>query len=154
MSSPAQFALFAPVEDDIRRRVNNAFASNLTNVERYVLQSLIRENSFGRSSPLSIARMQSWWVQNDRYMATDRAIKDAVKGLLENHGLPIGSCRTPGQNGYYFITSDADAEEASRPLQNEIYSMFRRLKVINPKSAFVRQLQGQIQLLSEESNGT
>lgn len=81
----------------------------------------------------------------------DRRVKDSVKTLLEEYGVPIGSSRIPGKNGYYFLLTDLDAEEASRPIKAEIFSMFRRLKVLSPKSAFVRSLQGQMDMLTEVS---
>jgi len=146
MASTAQFDLFSEVNADLRRRVEDVLASgNILNVERDVLKAIMHYPSFGRHTAISIASIQS---HHGNY--SDRAIKGAVKSLLEEHGIPIGSCRTPGQNGYYLIISDKDAEEASRPLQNEIMSMFRRLKVLSPKSAFVRQLNGQFELLKPQ----
>lgn len=148
MASAAQFDLFSEVNADLRRHVASVMESGtLLPVERAVLTAIMHYPSFGRHTAISIASIQS---HHGNY--SDRAIKGAVKSLLEEHGIPIGSCRTPGQNGYYLIISDKDAEEASRPLQNEIMSMFRRLKVLSPKSAFVRQLNGQMDMLSKESH--
>src|SRR5882672_3506876 len=144
MASAAQFDLFSEVNADLRRRVEDVMASgNILKVERDVLKAIMHYPSFGRHTAISIAEIQKV------YSYSDRTIKGAVKSLLEEHGIPIGSCRTPGQNGYYLIVSDKDAEEASRPLQNEIMSMFRRLKVLSPKSAFVRQINGQMDMLSK-----
>lgn len=153
MTNPNQLAMFIDVESDIRQRVSMAHGSGkLTGVQSFVLWTLEQENAFGIDKAVSIETLQNIWNNTCTPKApSDRAIKDAVKTLLEEFAVPIGSCRIPGKNGYFFIDSDISAEAASRPLRAEIFSMFRRLKVISPKSAFVRQLQGQIALLSEES---
>lgn len=153
MTSAAQLAMFTDAEEDILRRVGVALLSpDLTKTEKMVLDCLIRENAFGLHKVVSIAKIQGWASAVPPHrIPTDRTIKDAVKRLLEVYDVPIGSSRIPGRNGYAFICTDKDAEDASRPLRNEIYSMFRRLKVISPKSSFVRQLQGQFELLKPEA---
>jgi len=81
---------------------------------------------------------------------SDRSVKQSVKTLLEEHDIPIGSCRRVPNNGYYFVVDDADAEEAVRPLKAEIFSLFRRIKGLSPNSQFVRELNGQLAMLSPE----
>lgn len=151
MTDTAQLAMFTDAETEIRQRVDVALrCGTLTGVQSFVLWTLEQENAYGIDKAVSIQTLQNIWNNTCTPTAlSDRSIKDAVKTLLEQHAIPIGSCRTPGRNGYFFIASDSDAEDASRPLRNEIFSMFRRLKVISPKSSFVRQLQGQIELLKE-----
>lgn len=118
--------------------------------ERAVLRHLLAGPSFGRGMAQSIDSMQLMWRRNGVTVYDDRTIKKSVKALLEEHGVPIGSCRIPGQNGYYIIVSDNDAREAERPLRNEIFSLFRRISVISPKSSFVRHLNGQMDMLKEK----
>lgn len=146
--------MFTDAKEEIRNRVDVALRSpGLTGVQSFVLWALQQENAFGIDKAVSIETLQNIWNSTATPQApSDRKIKESVKGLLEEFDIPIGSCRIPGRNGYFFISSDRDAEEASRPLRNEIFSMFRRLKVISPKSSFVKQLQGQIELLKEEIN--
>lgn len=155
MSTSLQLAMFTDAECEIRHRVDVALRSEkLTGTASFVLWTLEQENAYGINNAVSINTLQNIWENTATPNApSDRSIKDAVKGLLEDHDIPIGSCRIPGKSGYFFISSDSDAEDASRPLRAEIFSMFRRLKVINPKSAFVRKLQGQISLMEEESHG-
>lgn len=144
--------MFTDAEHDIRCRVSMAHQSGeLTGIQSFVLWTLEQEGAFGIDKAVSIETLQNIWNNTCTPQApSDRAIKGAVKGLLEDFSVPIGSCRVPGRNGYFFISSDADAEEASRPLRSEIFSLFNRLRVISPKSSFVRELQGQITLLKEE----
>lgn len=144
-----QVELFVDVEFLLRERISFLMRfAPLSRCELKVIEALLHYYAFGRERAVSISKMQLLWAGGTVY--SDRSVKDAVKGLLETHNLPIGSCRVPGKHGYYLIQDDTDAEEASRPLRNEIHSMFRRLKVISPKSSFVRGLQGQMDLLKEE----
>ena len=141
----AQIDLFNTIEQDLSERIDAAQQSGkLQPVERAVLLKVSRR--YGQERAISIATMQKIWGYASVKIYSDRAIKQAVKTLLEEFAIPIGSCRIPGRAGYYLIVSPQDAIDAERPLRNEIYSMFRRLKVINPRSAFVRHLNGQIEL--------
>jgi hypothetical protein len=152
--SVEQVAIYFPtVEEDIKMRIDAALIHEaLTPVERAVLECLMQGHpTFGRQSTMTIAYMQSMCVFRDKKSYSPRSIKGAVKSLLEVYNIPIGSSRTPGDCGYWVIVSDEEAEEASRPLRNEIFSMFRRLAIISPKSAFVRKLNGQIELLRQEA---
>ena len=106
-----------------------------------MLQALLHGGAFGMGQAMSIAVIQK------TVNISDRLVKDAVKGLLERCEVPIGSCRVPGKNGYFLCCSAADAAAAARPYESEIFSMFRRLKALSPKSAFVRHLEGQMALL-------
>lgn len=133
------------ITEDIRRLSSMAFQSGkLTGIQSFVLWTLQDQDAYGIDKAVSIQVIQNIWNNTCTPKApADRSIKDAVKILLEEHAVPIGSSRIPGRNGYFFCCSDADAEEAVRPYINEIHSMFRRIKVLSPKSAFVRQLNGQ-----------
>lgn len=150
MSNTIQLAMFTDAEESIRQKVNMAFAAKLSPVEQAVLKCLMLGPSFGKLYMIGIDWMQISWRSDGLHVYDDRSIKGAVKSLLENYSIPIGSSRQPGCHGYWLIVNDDEAEEASRPIRNEIFSMFRRLKVISPKSAFVRGLQGQMDMLGEE----
>ena len=151
MAASAQLAMFTDAEEEILRRVDMAKRSDgMTNVERFVLDTLLWQRAFGLDKAVSIQDIQRYAADvNCGRFPCDRNIKDAVKRLLEVFNLPIGSCRIPGRNGYAFCIADKDCEDAVRPLKSEIYSMFRRIKILDPKSAFVKMLQGQMDLLSE-----
>jgi len=103
--------------------------------DKAVMLRLMAFHAYGSSKALSIAAMQYKWRADGVHVWRDRAIKQAVKNLLEIYDLPIGSCRIAPHNGYYFVISDEDAEAAVRPLKAEIFSMFRRIKVLSPRSA-------------------
>lgn len=149
MSNTAQIAMFSDVEDILRHRIGDVL-QKIEGVDSFVLWTLQDQESFGIDAAVSIETIQNIWDNTvSKKVPSDHRIKQAIKTLIEDFELPIGGCRIPGKNGYYFVVSDSDAEDASRPLRSEIFSMFRRLKVISPTSAFVRQLQGQITLLKE-----
>ena len=146
-----QIDLFADVDAEIRARVADALTSPaITNVETAVLNLMLLNGAFGRKSIINIEGMQRRWSDQGMRVYDARAIKGAVKSLVENHRVPIGSSRTVGDSGYWLCTNDQDVEDACRPLKNEIYSMFRRIKALSPNSDFVRKLNGQLSLLSEE----
>ena len=109
----------------------------------------------GRSNATSIKEIQhtisiSWGRCKS---PSDRSIKMAVKELIEQHEIPIGSIRKvrgDAPHGYFFIISPADAEAAIGPLLSEIKSLARRIRILSPDSEYMRRLSGQIGL-GEES---
>lgn len=153
MTAAAQLDMFLADEaiEIIRAKMESAFAANLSDVERSVLSALHTGGAYGKHMIISTDDMHAKWRSRGEKVHDRRAVRAAIKTLLEVYDLPIGSSRTPGDNGYWFIISDDEAEDASRHLRNEIFSLFRRLKVINPRSKFVRELQGQVQLLESEA---
>lgn len=154
MSSVPQLDLFEAAQNEVMLRVNNALEKkDLEPHESAVLKALTHPPRLGRSSAFGISAMQKYWHASGQKIYSDRQIKSAVKNLLEEYGVPIGSCRTPGKNGYYLLTSPEDIAETERPLRNEIYSIFGRLKAYSPNSHFVRSLAGQMDLLKREEAG-
>lgn len=146
-----QASLFNEVEEDLRERMRELLRSDsLIFSEKAVILCLLSESAFGQNRAISIDRIQCLSLKAGDGEYGDRTIKQAVKSLLEKYGLPVGSCRIPGQNGYYICISDSDAEDAVRPLKAEIFSLFRRIKGLSPNSAFVRQLNGQMELMKED----
>jgi hypothetical protein len=97
----------------------------------------------GRAQAVSIAAMQSGWASAGNKVYTDREVKAAVKLLLEERGVPIGSSRS-GLHGYYLLVTPEDIDHAQRPLVGEIRSLARRLRAIDPKSEISRALCGQL----------
>jgi hypothetical protein len=147
---PFEFAS-QQIEADIRAKIAAVHAKNvLIPCETAVLLRLGASQAFGSDHAVSIAAMQEQWRRDGLPVYGDRSIKAAIKTLLEEHNLPIGACRIAPRNGYHFVTSDEEAEAAVRPLKAEIFSMFRRIKILAPRSAFVRKLQGQLELLEGE----
>jgi hypothetical protein len=147
---PLEFVT-AEAQLTIHRRLADLLADKtMLPCDKAVMIRLMSFHAYGAAKALSIAAMQFKWKADGQHVWPDRAVKQAVKNLLEKYDLPIGACRIAPHNGYYFVISDEDAEAAVRPLKAEIFSMFRRIKVLSPRSAFVRRLQGQIDLLMED----
>lgn len=146
-----QATLFDAVAETVWDKVAVAKAADLSPVERDVLSALTVPMAFGKRHIISTDDMQGIWRMCGSKVHDRRAVRAAIKTLLEVYDIPIGSSRTPGDNGYWFIQNDDEAEEATRHLKNEIMSLFRRIKVLSPKSAFVKQLQGQLALMEAEA---
>jgi hypothetical protein len=71
-----------------------------------------------------------------------RGIKDAVRSLVVDFGLPIvGSRRQP--YGYYIAITAEEIAEAIRPLRGEIIQIARRVRALRGNE-FLRELLGQI----------
>ena len=81
----------------------------------------------------------------DLYLS-DRLIKQAVKVLVETHGIAIGSARG-AEHGYYFVTTDEQAQKAVKPLLGEIRSLVVRCRALSPKSRYIQHLLGQTEVL-------
>lgn len=151
MATAVQATLFTDAEFEVRRRVDAVLLENmLTTCEEQILR--IIGYAYGTKNALSIDNIQRILENRADYGYSDRQIKGAVKCLIEQFGIPIGSSRQQPY-GYYLVVSDQDAEDAVRPLRNEIFSLLRRIQALSPKSKFVRELQGQLDLLRESDSG-
>lgn len=146
-----QLALIPPpLPAELQERIADARRSGrLSDCAADVLDLLADHPSgprAGRDRALSIAAMQEMWTRRGVHVWSERAIKDSAKFLLEEMEIAIGSSRERGRGGFYLCVSDADAESAVRPYRSEIYSLFRRIRCLSPNSAFVRRLNGQLEL--------
>jgi hypothetical protein len=147
---PLQFVA-EEAQFQIRNRIMElSKGQSSTFTERFVLEQLISMSAWGLKEAVSIGDMIDRANACGPNTFSHRSIKFAVKRLIEEHGIPIGSSRLQPRPGYFFIVSDEDAEVAARALQADVLSMFRRIKVLAPRSAFVRKLNGQIELLESK----
>jgi hypothetical protein len=79
----------------------------------------------------------------------ERAVRLAVKRLIEEHGLPIGSAPTKPP-GFFWIDTAADQEEAEKNLWNRAMSCLARLAKLRQIS--METLFGQLPLKYAELN--
>jgi hypothetical protein len=90
----------------------------------------------GREHPISIAELTAatgWPI---------REIKAIVERLVVTHRMRIGGRR--GEPGGYFMVVDLEDQAAAvRPYRRQIFSMFRRLRVLMGKHALA-ELCGQL----------
>jgi hypothetical protein len=139
-----------PIMANVQQRILDARSSGkLTDCEADVLTLLTDGPSgprLGRARAMQISEMQGVLSRRTGHVYSDRSIKGAVKQLLEVHEVPIGSSRTVGCSGYFLLESDEDLQASERPLKGELLSIARRLKALNPRSTFARQLVGQLQM--------
>jgi|GEM_PF-4008006 len=137
--------LFPLIPEEIRARASRAMADPaITPCAFQVLTRLIRfPEAAGRERAISIADLQAWARLNGFHVYSDREIKAAVKQLIEEHDVPIGSVRYEPA-GYFVLCSAEDIEIAERPILGEIRSLARRLRCTNPKSEISRTLCGQM----------
>lgn len=73
-----------------------------------------------------------------------RKLQEVVNALTAHYGLPIGSSSTPGRNGYWWITDQAELAEAKANLSHRIIQLARRLRALD-RSA-LESLLGQLRL--------
>lgn len=96
----------------------------------------------GRQNPISIAMLSRATGK------TDRDIKAIVEQLVVTHRMKIGGKR--GEPVGYFVVVDAeDQEAAARPYREQIFAMWRRLRVLMGAHA-LREMHGQLRI--EESD--
>jgi hypothetical protein len=127
---------------EIQKRIEYALHSRkLSDCQWFLLNTLMA----GREQAISISALCAKWEGVDY---SDREIKAAVKSLVEDFEIPIGSSRSKPA-GYYLIVTPEDAEAAVKPLLAEIRSLAHRCRILSPKSQYVRHLLGQ---LSVEEN--
>src|ERR1700694_71817 len=73
-----------------------------------------------------------------------REVKQLAKDLTERFGVPIGARRQPPY-GYFLCVTPEDYAAARRPYLNEVLSLLRRLKALNPDQRLL-ELYGQLEL--------
>jgi len=108
-----------------------------------VLRVLYERMALGRENAVPISALKQRWRELGDRVYCDREVKAAVKELLEERGVPIGSARA-GSPGYFLLCTPEDIDEAERPLLNEVRSLARRLRAINRNSEISRTLCGQL----------
>lgn len=139
--------LYSHLPLELSKRIDDAVSGKLAmSPDALAVLDHLADQVASRRHPVSIASMQQFWRWVGCRVLTDRQVKAAVKELLEVHRIPIGSSKVPGSNGYYFILTEEDRQQAETSLIADIISLAARLKVINPKSRYARLLQGQIGL--------
>jgi hypothetical protein len=99
----------------------------------------------GRANPISIAtlaRATGW---------TERDIKGIVEQLVVTHRMKIGGKR--GEPVGYFIVVDLeDLEAAVRPYRDQIFAMWRRLRVLMSRHALA-EMAGQLAMSADRAPG-
>lgn len=138
----SQRELFPAIPVDVQARVDQALGDPATSPCARAVLILIRDAA-GRSNAVSIHELRAIWIVRSLKVYSERDIKAAVKELLEDRGVPIGSARC-GSPGYFLLCSPEDIDQAERPLVGEIRSLARRLRAINAKSDISRALCGQL----------
>lgn len=93
-----------------------------------VLTRMLRlpRQAVGRSGAISIRDLQTWAASNNHPSFSARDIKSAVKQLIEDFKVPIGSARFE-PCGYFVIASAEDLAEALKPLRHECDSLSERI---------------------------
>lgn len=139
---PKQGELFPDIPNEVRARVDEALEGTaMSPCARAVLLRI--RDAAGRERAVSIYALQAYWRLHGMKVYCDREVKAAVKELLEERRVPVGSARS-GACGYFLLISPEDIDQAERPLVGEIRSLARRLRAINAKSEISRILCGQL----------
>jgi hypothetical protein len=92
----------------------------------------------GRARPISIAKLRELTGY------TERQVKGIVEQLVVTHRMRIGA-RREEPAGYFIIQDQADLDTAVGPYKSQIFSMVRRLRILDSPAAR-SELLGQIRL--------
>lgn len=118
----------------------------MTPCESDVIAALLSGPYASREHPVSIAAMQTIWRTScGGCYHHERKVREAVKHLVEVHGLPIGSVHH-APAGFFLMCSPEDVAATEAHLLKGTLSMLRRLRAINPKSEISRRLCGQLDI--------
>jgi len=98
----------------------------------------------GSLSPVPLGEIQRYARNILRVDIPEREIKRAVKLLIEQYGIAIGSARGSA-HGYFFVTTADEAELAAEPLLAEIRSLAKRCATLSPRNPYVQHLLGQME---------
>jgi hypothetical protein len=137
-----QGELFPEIPKEVTARVLAAMADQAMSQRARAVLERVRL-AVGRDNAVSIYALQFYWRFRELKAWTDRDVKAAVKELVEERGVPIGSARC-GTPGYFLCVTPEDIDAAERPLLNEVRSLAKRLRAMNPKSEISRTLCGQL----------
>jgi hypothetical protein len=125
----------ADAEDAHARRVlySGAGPWPLTDIQREVLRAMLFHSGAARAIPLrdliaKLARAGSS-ITSKPLIASERDVKDAVRSLVVDFKVRIGSSRSQPW-GYYLITSVEEAREAAHPFIEEIKKLAQRVRVL------------------------
>ncbi len=139
-----QVSLFPAIPQSVRERIEAAFNDPaMSACATTILAHLCTVQAAGRNSAVAISTLQESWRRMGLKGYSVRQVKAAVKELLEERNVPIGSARCEPY-GYYLLCSEEDVAAALRPIWGEIYSQLRRARCLDPKSKISRELCGQL----------
>src|SRR5579872_6741727 len=133
-----------PIPSDVRARIDRAMSDpDISLCARAVLIQLVGYPATGSQRAVSIHMLRSTFAVAGIKQYGPREIKAAVKELVEDAGVPIGSARgkTPG---YFLLCSQADREAAVRPIRAEVISQLKRWRTLDAESAIGVELAGQL----------
>lgn len=97
----------------------------------------------GRGNPIAIETLQRATGKGER------AIKGIVEQLVVTHRMKIGAARSGEKVGYFVVVDAEDLEVAVKAYREQIFSMWRRLRVLLAPRV-LRELHGQLVIGSEE----
>jgi len=133
---------------ELRRRIQTT-SNDLTAPAfvRTVLRSLLilSEPRCGFGGPISMYAITRD-LENENIFLHPRTVKAAIKQLIETHGIAIGATRG-AEHGYFFITTDEQAQKAVEPLLSEIRSLAIRVRALSPSTPYIQHLLGQMEVL-------
>lgn len=111
--------------------------------ERVIAEMIWRHQ--GRANPISIAMLSKATGR------TEREIKGIVEQLVVTHRMRIGG-RRGEPVGYFVVVDLEDLETAVRPYRDQIFAMWRRLRVLLSPHALA-EMAGQLAMSVEREAG-
>jgi hypothetical protein len=134
---------------ELRRRIQSTLDDQETPAfVRLTLRVLVdlSQPVLGSTGPVSLYALQ-FELERRGLLFSPRLIKRAIKELIETHGIAIGAARQANRGGYFFVSTDAEAQKAVEPLMGEIRSLARRIRCLSPASPYIQHLLGQMEVL-------
>lgn len=128
---------------ELRKRVSDVYADlDVPAFVRAVLFALV--SCTDKATPsITLTEIQAYLGVRHRTWLAERTVKRAIEWLIANE-IPVGSGRDG--KGYFFITTDEEAQIATAPLLSQAKSMLQRCARLSPKSAYFRRLLGQLEV--------
>lgn len=136
-----------PIPDDVRPRIDRALTDpEISPCAKAILLQLVGYPATGSNRAVSIYMLRSSFAISGIKQYSPREIKAAVKELVEERGVPVGSSRGK-QPGYFLLVSPEDRRAAIRPIRAQIIAEMKRWRTLDADSAIGLELAGQLSML-------
>ncbi|MCC6301790.1 MAG: hypothetical protein IT489_03200 [Gammaproteobacteria bacterium] len=109
--------------------------------ERQLAERILQHK--GWRNPISVRDLCALFERSED------TIKHTVADLVVIHGIRIGGARVGDKVGYYAIETEEDLDRACKPLEGQIFAMWRRVRKLRDPH-YMRDLRGQLRIEGEE----
>lgn len=137
-----------PIPADIQVRIDRAMSDpDISPCAKAVLIQLIGYPATGSNRAVSIQMLRSTFAASWVRQYSPRDIKGAVRELIMERGVPIGSARGK-LPGYYLLSDPCDREKAIRVVRAQALADLKRWRALDDDSAIALELAGQMSVVA------